>query len=457
MARESWMIGGALVSLLALACGGGGGERTSTPMRTAASDIAGGQTSEFSGGSIAFCPETLSNTSFALDAPGVAEWVELADGHHELSLGWRKLFAIDTLTGFEEHTRLLLDVNVLGARELVYGAGGSDNYEVSGCEGLRELQLEIEGDLETADGALRGPFRQWLRAERDPAAPGGRRLFTTSLKDESNGSHLLSDFASTLDLGIEVAATDSQYLVLGLGFDGESAHGYLGPSLLRAGPANEPPSVWSPVEGTFPDVGCGSNLLTRALPLDETSAVLGETPRAAFERFASSGPATFEAAWQQPGRGEEPPRVLSQTEVELRLGSAEHACILGDTVSVHTSVAVVTADGVVNLTQPGVLGLQRGRGPGVGFESVWIPNAHFEAATGMRGVELGSGEYGALRLHHDDNGDGEFEGSLRVQKWQNFELQLSEQPELKWCGGEDCGFFWCRLTTSNPSACPSSI
>src|SRR5262245_29571265 len=60
-------------------------------------EIAGGETSEFSG-DIGSCALIVSNEPLDLTRADWAPWVALVEGRHELTLGWRRLFEVDTVT-----------------------------------------------------------------------------------------------------------------------------------------------------------------------------------------------------------------------------------------------------------------------------------------------------------------------------------------------------------------------
>src|SRR5688572_12983475 len=70
--------------------------------------LAGGQTSEFSGGDVAFgyCPQIESRTVLDLGREDVAKWVALAEGQHEISLRWQREFPDERVRGFQERTSL---------------------------------------------------------------------------------------------------------------------------------------------------------------------------------------------------------------------------------------------------------------------------------------------------------------------------------------------------------------
>jgi hypothetical protein len=75
----------------------------------------------------------------------VAEWVALANGHHEIPLYWHRDFPDEPVSGYDEHTVLVLDVTVL--------EGSAVRFSPDGCAaGHEELHARIE--LSTADGAL---------------------------------------------------------------------------------------------------------------------------------------------------------------------------------------------------------------------------------------------------------------------------------------------------------------
>src|SRR5687768_2826634 len=149
---------------LLVACDSGGANKgsgaPSGASQTVPSDralVAGGETSEFSGGDVVadFCPVVTSRTILDLASQDVAPWVGFAQGHHEIPLRWRREFPDDRIRGFAEHTQLLLDVQVLAAEEVVCeSAPGDTGYETAGYRSrLRRLELAVE--FSSADGAVR--------------------------------------------------------------------------------------------------------------------------------------------------------------------------------------------------------------------------------------------------------------------------------------------------------------
>src|SRR5687767_3650597 len=162
-------------SLLLAACGGNSQNRLSPT----AADVAGGETSEFSGGNIAYCPdEGATFTALDVESPELAPWVALVAGQHEAPLGWTAAFASDAIGGYEPRTRISLDVRVLGARDVVFGEN-SLGYEGSDCNGTRAREIQLAVALRTADGALSGQFEHWVTPRVDENMPGGRYLSST--------------------------------------------------------------------------------------------------------------------------------------------------------------------------------------------------------------------------------------------------------------------------------------
>lgn len=441
--KTSACSGVAGLSMLVAACGGG--ERDGAEAAEGRGDVAGGETSEFSGGDIEGCPEIVSNTALNLEDVEIASWAALAEGHHELALAWQRDFLIDTLSGFEEQTELTLDVTLLGGRELVYGTGGYDSYEYEGCDGTRARQLELDVALETADGALTANFPHWVELHSDPGAPGGRRLSSAQVR-EGNGTYGAPSFTSGIEFGLDPGLGGSPMLSVMLVFDAESARGSVVPYVVLPpqGERGGDSATWSPLSGSFPDDGCGA-WYRRAVPLDEVNAELGTTPLAAYESSDLRQTATFVAGWEEAGNPIGTPAIQSWTEVTVTPGAPTRACQESDRVSIHTSLSIETADGRVSLTQPATLSLGRNSGTIGGSLSPWIPTSAFQGATGMD-VDLGDSEYGAVEINYWDDAGGDVEGNLSVLSWRNFDYDRSAHPQLRWCAGSKCDAMWCAVS-----------
>lgn len=420
--------------------------------------VAGGETSEFSGGDIpaGFCPTVTSRTSLDLSRPDIAPLVALAQGQHEIPLHWHREFPDDRIRGFQERTKLLLDVTVLGAEDVVCESAPDDtSYETSGYRGaLRRLELAVE--FSTADGAVRGSFQRPFVADR--SASGARYLY--------GGERFpIAEIEGMLELGVEPGLqTDSQTLDLSIQFADSAVSGALTPWVILSGPylpgGGRP--GWVPVTGTFPapGEGCAAGV---ALALDEPSDLLGNTPRAAYELARERFPAQpLPAAWQDPWHE---PGSLSWTEVSLSPGIPTHACQSGQDINVYASLRLDSGDGRVHMEpavvvtvhpQPGLAG-QPATAHDFSMSGAghWTPRAEFEATAGIRDLELRGAEYGALSLYQGFNsGDDKLQGSLSVRKWQDHIDSAVEGPVLNWCAGSGCDLYWCMLTrTDDRSSC----
>jgi hypothetical protein len=453
IARETWL---AAAVLLVGACGDGTGtrgraasERPSTSASPAV-EVAGGQTSEFSGGDIAYCLEVgASFIPLDLESLELASWVALASGHHEATLVWQPGFVTDAIGGFEAHTSLSLDVTVLSARDVVFGPG--QGYEDSGCQGQRQRQIELAIELSTADGALSGSLRHFVSPITDASAPG-RRVLSSTIKAD-NSLYPLGDFASTLELDVRPEGELSRELGFGIGFDAASARGTLAVSVTSREPTSEVGrGVWRPLSATFPDDGCGPNL---PVALDAESDVLSESPLAAYGRIRDVlERAAIPAMWHNldsalPGEGS-----VERTEVTLRAGDPTHACRAGQSVEVHAPLSVESADGRVRHTRSMAWALSE-TGVTLGGSVPWQPARDFEVGTGVQGVELGAAEFGGVFLHHytDFMGD-EIHGGLTPTKWEGFE-ERGTGYGLEWCAGAICADYMCRIQgRSSQLGCP---
>ena len=205
-------------------------ERARARISEASSDVAGGETSEFSGGVGIEACEITSSEPIDLGDPELASWAAMAQGHHELTLGWRRLVLSDAVLGFAEHTSVSIDVNVPGGREIVYGSGGID--ELSFCDGHRGRQIELEITLATADGALAGTFRSWFE-------PGFTNDGDTVLQRAMLSS---IDLNGTLELGLDPALGGRSQVDVSIDFGVDSVRGSLSPAVFP----EDDTSGWAP-------------------------------------------------------------------------------------------------------------------------------------------------------------------------------------------------------------------
>ena len=419
---------------------------------SSAAAVAGGETSEFSGGD-GFCPEERSVTEIDLADPALAPWLALASGHRELSLRWTPTLPDGAVRGYQPETSLSLDATVLRGQDVVFGAAGPQSYESADCDGSSERRFQVAIELATGDGALVGSFRQWLRPTVDPLLRT-RSLTPTSapLSSPEQGP----DFAGTLELGPEAAASDLRWQVR-LEFDSDSARGSLTPLLAvpnadRSLPVAEQPS-WSPIIGKFPDDGCAQGY---AVPLDEADPLLGDVPRAVYERARARWQDRVLPAFWGPAQGA-PGAILVPTEVTVSAGAPVVACKVSGTVDVQAPLHVASADGRVSVESAAQIGLARAENDARIFyvnasaQTDWSAAAEFAQSTGLHDVDLRGADYGALAISHaDDPRDDEIRGELQVSQWQGFLPGPAPYPVLRWCTGPSCELRRCVLTTDFP-------
>jgi hypothetical protein len=148
------LVSASLAATLLAACGDSTG--SSQPARATSTSIAGGETSEFSGGStpLGYCPVILSRTALDLARDDVTPWTDLAAGHHDVALRWRRAVPDDTIRGFDVDTRLSIDVVPVAAEELLCN-NGDYSYQPEGLERWRSRRFDLAIELSTADGAIR--------------------------------------------------------------------------------------------------------------------------------------------------------------------------------------------------------------------------------------------------------------------------------------------------------------
>jgi hypothetical protein len=422
-----------------------------------AAEYAGGETSEFSGGSmpLGYCPIEESRTALDLERDDVASWLALATGHHTIDLGWRKLFPDPAIGGFEESTTLSLDVTPISAEDVVCRTGGAGGYEAEGVDGrvLRRFELGIE--LSTADGAIRAAFP--ARFFRNVNYVGDRIL------EGGIGQLPFADVTGTLELGIDPALFGAtQTLSVGLSFDGQAPRGTIEPWVTLRYVGSSTPR-WSPVTATFPAPGAGCDV-GNLVPLDEPYPPIGVTPRAAYEELRAlfpDGPVTGD--WLEEPEGPVEPDGLPWADVTLRAGEPRHACALGDSagIQVYASLRIETADGRMR-AEPSVvadIGGFTASGPRELTASMtstpgWMARPEFEASAGVPELELGHAEYAAFHLYQSlSAADDQLQGELRLVKWEDYRARRVDKPALRWCAGPDCERRWCIEATADEARC----
>jgi len=423
---------------LLTACSGGSGQgpgpaqeraREEGSQASEAGDVAGGETNEFSG-DISSCPEIASSEPLDLADPEVASWVAMAQGHHEQTLGWRRLVLSDEVVGFEEHTSVSIDVNVLGARYVTYGSGGSTSYELAGCDGLSARQIGLQITLATADGAVVTTFSSWFQPA--PTDDRGMVLRHEGLNPDTLGGVELS---GTLDLSRAPAPSGTPWVGVSIEFSADSVRGTLSPEVPPETPAWNRPN-WTPIEAIFPDDPCGSQ--GRSIGLDDYFQDLGATPRVRYQS-ATARREPIPAVWRTspPGVEARPLDVPPPTEVRLDAGEPTQACAVGTSVTVYAPLTVTTADGRVNLTQPFAFNLYE-YSAYINERTPWVPAADFNEQIGLDGVNVASG-YGSVYFQNNVNwGYAQVEGSLEVSQWDAFTDQIAAYPVLTWCRGGWC-------------------
>jgi hypothetical protein len=439
---------------LLAACGDSTGP--SQPARATSTSIAGGETSEFSGGNVplGYCPVVVSRAPVDLASEEAAAGMALAAGHHDIALRWRRAVPDDTIRGFDEDTRLSVDVTPIAAEVLVCSNGGNSGYETEGLEG-RLLRFELAVALSTEDGAINTSFQSVF------IMPPNERVLA--------GDALLpfADNAGTLELGVDPnRPLESQALQISLQFREQETLGTITShvSLTGAALASEAAS-YSPIAAEFPapDVGCD---VGRAVPLDAHQGEFGATPRAAYEAALSLLPsAPLDAAWFAPNA---PSVALEWTHVTLTAGAPERACFYDSWLMVRTSLHLDSADGGAVGELPVIARLFRilpedraGFAVGLDMRAAenWKPSAEFMASSVVRDVQLGAAEYAAQELYTAvdvDRDQEKLRGELAVQKWQDYAASRVDQPVLRWCGGLACERdSWCfGAAPGDGSTCP---
>lgn len=244
-------------------------------------------------------------TPLDLERADVAAFLGLAVGQHEVPLRWSREFPDDAIRGFEEDTRLVLDVTAISAEDVWCSTGGAGGDEAGGRDEWTQRRFELGVALSTADGAVVTSFRgRFFPLSNVPMLAGRRLLGGTTLPFE--------ELDGALELGLDPELTDAETtFAVYLGFDEQGLEGTLGARVRLPGPVfgdDTPP--WSPVWAAFPaaNAKCETG---RRVPLDEPLASLGDTPRAAYLAALSRLPGPSTGVWQDP----EAPRELAWTDL----------------------------------------------------------------------------------------------------------------------------------------------
>ena len=222
-----------------------------------------------------------------------------------MPLRWSRGFPDDAIRGFEEDTRLVLDVTAISAEDVRCSTGGAGGDEAGGRDEWTQRRFELGGALSTADGAVVTSFRgRFFPLSNVPMLAGRRLLGGTTLPVEELGG--------ALELGLDPELTDAETtFAVYLGFDEQGLEGTLGAHVRLPGPVfGDDTPHWSPVWAAFPaaNAECETG---RRVPLDEPLASLGDTPRAAYLAALSRLPGPSTGVWQDP----EAPRELAWTDL----------------------------------------------------------------------------------------------------------------------------------------------
>jgi hypothetical protein len=449
------LVSASLAATLLAACGDSTG--SSQPARATSTSIAGGETSEFSGGStpLGYCPVILSRTALDLARDDVTPWTDLAAGHHDVALRWRRAVPDDTIRGFDVDTRLSIDVVPVAAEELLCN-NGDYSYQPEGLERWRSRRFDLAIELSTADGAIRMSFQSVFHT-----LSGERGLLGEAILP-------FADNAGALELGLDPSLPlDSQALYIWLQFSEQGTFGAITSRVtLPAADVTDAASFYDPIAAEFPapDVGCNEG---RSVPLDTHQSEFGATPRGAYEAALSLLPsAPLDAAWFAPNQ---PSVALAWTDVTLTAGAPERACFHDSWLMVYTSLHIESADGGAAGELPVIARLFRilpedhaGLAVRIDMRAAenWTASAEFMASGVVRDVQLGEAEYAAQQLYATavdvDRDQEELRGELAVQKWQDYAASRVDQPVLRWCGGLACERdSWCfGAAPGDGSSCP---
>jgi hypothetical protein len=409
-----------LGGLLLVACGDSRREPAGDGS-TVATDVAGGEASEF-GGSSPYCLP-MSETPRDLTDDDIAPWVAWVEVPHEVSFAWQRQFL--TITGFEEKTRASLDVTVVEAYDVVFEPGCPQG-------GQRALQLELDVAVATADGALQGTFRHRVGTRPSSAPTLGEPLYTY-YNPYTREPTSLDDFSGSIDYGVDLGRYYRRELGVGLIFDGSSISGRLTPFLAPTDGVN-PGAGYHPIIGVFPEDECAF-MSGRSFDLEGDLTGLPEaTPRALYERVVAAWQSPIPAQWEDGG----------STELTLSAGPPRRACQSADYFSelslVHVEVPVrlATADARLALEQTVIFSFSNWPGTeaataGGDYPRTWIPVDRFEQVTGIKGVDFATAEYARVEFYNVfDFAANSLTGSLIVGTWENVDTQQARYPGLTW-------------------------
>lgn len=161
-------------------------------------------------------------TPLDLERADVAAFLGLAVGQHEVPLRWSREFPDDAIRGFEEDTRLVLDVTAISAEDVWCSTGGAGGDEAGGRDEWTQRRFELGVALSTADGAVVTSFRgRFFPLSNVPMLAGRRLLGGTTLPFE--------ELDGALELGLDPELTDAETtFAVYLGFDEQGLEGTLG-------------------------------------------------------------------------------------------------------------------------------------------------------------------------------------------------------------------------------------
>lgn len=367
---------------------------------------------------------TVRREPLSLERPELKPWLERVSGHHEASLGWKKLYVTDRVRGYDESTTLSMDVVVLAAEDAIYTPGPA-----SECGPSFQRSMDVEVQLATGDGALRGSFRHSLvfvpSYSGEDGAPRLESNQGVSLELES----LANTFELEVDplLGIDPESVIRQLTVF-FSFQEDGIHGSLQPMLSTLPDAAGNRHPWAPIEAVFPhDCSEGE-------ALDEVWTELGGAPRALYEAYASRWPTQpMTARYVDPEDFPRSDRPLAETRVTVSVGPLGRVCDVHDRgLRFFGPLLLETADGRVRFAHEMETDLV---GHASSLESPLAPAGEFERSLGIQGVDLGTSTHGRVQFSNTFGaGFAEMFGRLRVASASPLE-RSPVTPALVWCAG----------------------
>jgi hypothetical protein len=367
----------------------------------------GGETQEFDGGRTVY--RILSSTPRPLSDPELAPLLARVEGVHDLTFRWRESFLESGIGGYDEVTRIVLDVRALRAFDV----------QLDSAEHPSTVHIELAVDLSTADGALRGSVVHRVDAHSVLVPAGSADIIT-----DDGGAYPLQDFRGSLDLALDPGREVAAVLSVELLFSDRGVRGRL-VSFVRYPPDRSRRVL----VGAFPDDGCD---------VQEWPVLLDATPTA-FEGHSllESFEAVAAALNQGPLR---PPTGPARADLTLEVGAAGHACQYWPSVaSVHAPIRLqsgsvdLRAEVRIELKPNQLGGLPQAQ---LSTAPQFVPAERLYSLTGIPLGDIPTSADVAPVIQTTFTETGGFVGALALDVFAGNER--SGRSWLGWCEGDGC-------------------